>query len=165
MQMEGKPLGEVLDLETLTNKRVCIDEVLPQNVDFLVIDLSDALGLSIFTFSETAMHYRKIAESHSKKIVVRSFYDGGYALSDIVDDVWSAANIHGNNVSGKFLVYRSGTCKKSDWYGCDVVVRVQPLDSGVSADVDGRILVFSRSRRYPELRYKVLRNKTVYYTV
>ncbi|AFN82739.1 hypothetical protein EROM_031170 [Encephalitozoon romaleae SJ-2008] len=162
MGMAEKSLEGVLDLGIFTNKRVCIDEVLPQNADFLVIGLSSILGLSIFTFRETVDHYRKIANIQDKQLVVKSIYDGGYTESDIIDDVWSATNIYGYRTDGRFQVYRSSTCKKSDWYEYDIIVRVLPLSSGVSADVDGTILIFDRERKYAELRYKILRGKIVY---
>lgn len=163
MGMAEKSLEDVLDLGIFTNKRVCIDEVLPQNADFFVIGLSSALGLSIFTFRETVDHYRKIASIQGKQVAVKSIYDGDYTESDIIDDVWSATNIGGDRVDGRFEVYRSSTCKKSDWYEYDMIVRVIPLNSGVSTDVDGTILVFDRERKYAELRYKILRGRTAYY--
>ncbi|WEL38281.1 hypothetical protein PFJ87_03g01400 [Encephalitozoon hellem] len=164
MRETGESLKDALDLKIFTNKRICIDEVLPQNVDFLVLDLSSALGLSIFTFRETASHYRKIASMQGKKVVVRSIYDGGYIESGIIDDVWSATNICECRVDGMVWTYRSGTCKKSNWYEYDIIIRVLPLDSGVFTDVDGTILIFDRERKYAELRYKVLRSRTAYYT-
>lgn len=161
--MAGRSLQEALSPEIFRGKRVCIDEVLPQNVDFLVVGLADALGLSIFTFNETADHYKRIAACHNKQISVKSLYDEEYSPSGIIDDVWNAADICRGSAGSDFSVYRSNTCRKADWYEYDIVVRVQPLDSGVSADIDGKILVFSRERKHLEVRYKVLRNRTVYY--
>ncbi|ADM11262.1 uncharacterized protein Eint_031190 [Encephalitozoon intestinalis ATCC 50506] len=162
--MSGKSLKEVLNLEIFRDKKICVDEVLPQNVDFLIVDLSDALGLSISAFSEETDHYRKIAKSRNKQVSVNSAYDGDCMEPDIMDDVWSAMNIWGIDGCGKIQVYRSGTCKKSDWYKYDIVIRVQPLDSGISTDIDGKILIFGRGRKYLELRYKILRDRVDYYT-
>jgi hypothetical protein len=53
---------------------------------------------------------------------------------------------------------------KSDWYEYDIIIRVGPLESGTSEGVDGRITIFDRHERHSELKYKVLKDRTVYYS-
>lgn len=159
--MAEKSLREALDFGMFSQKRVCIDEVLPQDVTFLVIDVSDVLGASVFAFNETSEHYKEAAESHGKRISVRSIYDGEYQSSDVVDDVWTARHVYGIDADCRFSVYRANSCRKADWYKYDMIVRVEPLESGVSAEVDGRISVFDRKRRYIELKYKIMRDRVV----
>lgn len=162
--MVEEVLRRVLESGVFAEKRVCIDEVLPQNATFLIIDISSMLGLPIFAFNETAEHYSTIACKHNKKIVARSIYNGEYVPSDIIDDVWTAANVYGTNTDARFSVYRANSCMKSNWYGYDIVVRIEPLESGTSAEIDGKISIFDRHRKYHEIKYKVLRDRTVYYS-
>ena len=162
--MSGEALRSVLESGILAGKRVCIEEVLPQNATFLIIDISDALGLSIFASNETAEYYNRIASHHNKNITDKSVYDGEYTPSDIVDDVWTAANVYGISVSTQFSVYRANSCVKSDWYEYDIIISVGPLESGTSAEVDGSITIIDRHERHSELKYKVLKDRTVYYS-
>lgn len=162
--MIERSLKEILSSGIFTKKRVCIEETLPQNVTFLLVDISNALGSRIFAFNETAEHYKKVAAYHNKKVLAASIYDSEYAASDIVDDVWTASNVCETIVDGQFSVYRANSCKKSDWYNYDIVIKVEPLESGTSADIDGKIVAFDRQKKYFELKYKVLKDKTIYYS-
>ncbi|KAM0672519.1 hypothetical protein CWI42_030710 [Ordospora colligata] len=161
--MIGRSLSEVLDVKLFENRRICIDEVLPQNVDFFVVEMSDILKACIFAFNESSEHYKKIAVRYGWNVSVKSVYECSYVDSGILDDVWCALNVHECNASGWIDVYRSNTCKVTDWYKYDIVVRVEPLSSGVSTEIDGRVVVFDREREYMKVKYKVLGNKVVYY--
>jgi hypothetical protein len=159
-----KPGSEAIDWKLLGCKHVCIEEVLPQNVDFLLLEISNALDAApIFTFNQTAEHYERLAAQHSKRISVQSIYDCKYAPSAINDDVWTAEHVHKIVPEGRFFVYRSDSCSEAEYYRYDIVVRVEPLKSGVSSKIDGSVRIFDRYKKHCELKYKVVRDRVLYF--
>jgi hypothetical protein len=161
--MGERAINDILDWKIFESKKVCVEEVLPQNIDFLLLEMSNALdGAPIFTFNQTAEHYERLAMQHNKRVAVRSAYDSEYIPSLINDDVWTAENIHGIRPEGRFFAYRSSTCSKLDYYKYDIIVRVEPLSSGISSKIDGSIKVFDRHRKYHEFKYKTARDRVLY---
>lgn len=161
--MLEKTLREVLDPSIIKGKKICIDEVLPQNVDAIVIEIADLIKAKIFSFSETIEHYQKIAREYNKNIYINSIYNNEFIESEIIDDIWTAKNIHGLFPEGHIYIYRSNTCDKIDWYLYDVIIRVLPLSSGVSNKIDGTIKILSKNKKEIEFKYKVMKDRCVFY--
>lgn len=162
--MIEQSLKSILESGVFAQKKVCIEESLPQNATFLVVDIASIMGLSIFAFNETTEHFTRFATQHGREVAARSIYDGEYVPSGIADDVWTARNVYGTSPECHFSVYRSNSFQKAEMYRYDVIVRVEPLESGTSAGIDGRVVAFDRQKRYFELKYKVLRDRTAYYS-
>lgn len=123
--MVERELNEMLDFSIFENKRVCIQEVLPLNVDFLILDLLKHIQEStLFSFYETKLHFLQLAEARKMKIAVKSVFTDEYCQNTILDDIYTAKAVFGLQDGAKFNIYRSNTCKVSEWYNYDIIMSV-----------------------------------------
>ncbi|KAF9764217.1 hypothetical protein NGRA_0734 [Nosema granulosis] len=159
--MISHSLSKFLDGTTIAQNTICISEILPQNVDFLIRDMTDMLGsTSLFTFNESADHFKSILDN---KVQVHSIYDRKYHQEAILDDVYIARNIFNVEPASKIVVFRSNTCKKIDYYDYDLVIKVEPLKSGCCRKFDGMISIINRTGTLKCFKYKIGKDRTHYY--
>lgn len=154
-------LSKFVSYKILTEKTICISEILPQNVDFLIRDITEILGeTSLFTFNESARHFNSILNN---KVHVHSIYDRKYQQEYILDDIYIAKNIFNINPCPRIGIYRSSTCRAIDYYDYDLVLKVEPLKSGCCRQFDGMITLFNRKETIKCFKYKTEKDRTYYY--
>lgn len=164
--MDGKLFDEAFDLERLRGKTILIDEMLPQSCDFLLVEMIKHFGYSLALYNGSSAHFRSLLAKQRLEGSVFSVYDeGNIPQCDIVDDVWTARNILKKEVTARVGVYRSGTARTLDYYGHDIVIRLSPLKSGCSSSIDGTIRMVARDNIMYEYKYKIFKDKILYYRI
>lgn len=154
-------LSKFISHNILKENTICISEILPQNVDFLIKDITEIIGhTSLFSFNESAKHFQSILD---RKVCVHSIYDRKYQQEYILDDVYIARNIFNVVPHSRISVFRSNTCKVIDYYDYDLVIRVEPLKSGCCRQFDGMITLFNRKETLKCFKYKTEKDRTYYY--
>lgn len=161
--MNARAFGEIFDVEFFKNKRIAVDERLPQNCDFLLAELIKHCGYSIYHFNNDTSHFLNLLNKMNVSASVESVYDGKEPEADILDDVWTAKKIFNHHKASAVSVYRSGTAETADYYDYDMVVKIEPLSSGCSTKITGSILIFARDVIYHDIRYKIQNNSILYY--
>lgn len=160
--MDARAFGEVFDAGFFRNRRVLVDERLPQNCDFFLVELIRHCGYSIYHFNNDTSHFLSLLDRVNIPAHVGSVYDGSEAAADILDDVWTGKKIFDRHGAAAVGVYRSSTAETVDYYDFDVVVRIEPLQSGCSSKVTGSIVVFARDVVHYDVRYKIQNDRTLY---
>ncbi|EOB12084.1 hypothetical protein NBO_554g0001 [Nosema bombycis CQ1] len=159
--MENYDLSKFIDNKILTQNKICISETLPQNVDFLIKDITDIIGnTSLFSFNERALHFRSIL---SGRVLVGSIYDRPYSSEFILDDVYIGRKLFNVKITSNIVIFRANTCKKVDYYDYDIIIKVEPLKSGRCTKFDGMITIINRKGAFNMFKYKRYRDRTYYY--
>ncbi len=172
-----KTFLEAFDLNLFKDKRILIDEDFRNNCDFLILEFVKYMDLNLFTFNNTADHFKKIYQVDNIENTVSSVYEiiSSDDIGDlknltidlnnyqIGDDLWIQKNIFKNDHKFKIGVFRSGSAIESNYYDYDFVIKVSGLKSGCSNQIDGVITVFSRDTVYYEFKYKITNGITEYF--
>jgi len=165
--------------ETMTGNRILIDEQLPQNADFFVLELMEHYGWSMILFNDSVDHFKELQKKRSIDTPVMSVYDtaldtvpistdsstdNAFCNFDMIDDYQFCKNSRFSlNSNARVHVYRSGTAAVEDYYDYSLIVKIGPLESGCSSKIDGEIRVFNRDALIYHYKYKIFSDRVVYY--
>lgn len=161
--MNAKSFAEVFETEVFRNRKIIIDERLPQNCDFFLAELIKHCKYTIFHFNNDSGHFTSLLNRMNIFTEVGSVYDGGEPVADIIDDVWVGKKIFNVHKTSTINVYRSNTARTEDYYDFDMVVKIEPLLSGCSSKINGSIVVFARDVVYYDVKYKVSKDSILYF--
>lgn len=160
--MEGKFFLEAFDMALFDRASILIDEQLPQNCDFLVMDLVKTFGYSVYLWNDSDFHLRNALGKYNIQVRVASVYTSEYTYADIQDDVHTQ-RILGHSHRSKINIFRSSTATKRDYYDHGLIIKIEKLPSGCSGRLDGILTVFFRDTVYHNLKYKVSGDGVVYF--
>lgn len=167
--MEAKSFEEVVDKSIFGNCTVLIDEQLPQNCDFLILEFVRLFGFTIFQWNDQGEFLRSELEKWNIYGTVNSYYDFNSENenvcnpnNDINDDIF-AQRMLGYDVKSKVNVFRSSTATTRDYYDYDIIIKVEKLISGCSSKIDGQIRIFRRDQVLYDLKYKITSEKVLYF--
>ncbi|KAI5148327.1 hypothetical protein ENBRE01_0260 [Enteropsectra breve] len=163
--MHWRPLCEIVDPRIFKDKNILIDERLPQNADFLILDISKLLSLCIATTDKKEEHFKQLCANLNLEVVSiesPSFCKQQTVGQTLNEDTWSTKRFYGLGDDCRVNVYRSGTASDKEYYQHDVVIKIEGLGSGCSNLVDGCVSIFSREKTYYSMKYKVHPNGGLY---
>jgi hypothetical protein len=164
LPMNGRTLSEVISPGFFQDRRILVDERLPQCCDFFLVDLVRCLNCSIFHYNNDSAHFTNLLRKLNLQTEISSIYDDEWRAADILDDVWVGRAVHGVYGQSKINVFRSNTATTSDYYDYDAVVRIEPLKSGCTGSIDGTVCIFSRDVVHYNLKYKIFPDCIHYYS-
>ena len=165
--MDPRPLSTFFDMAALEHETVLVDERLPCNCDFMVVELIKHFGLAYCTFNDAAEHMARILDRLGIRTEVRSAYDEAFNVEStadqVVDHMKTGVSLFKYGRKPRVAVFRSNTATAMDYYEYSTVIRVEGLDSGCSPNIDGQVTVLKREKTLANFRYKVKHTCEVLY--
>lgn len=160
--MEGLSFENIWDKSIFETESILIDECLPLNCDFLIMELVRAFGYSVYQWNETGEHLKTILSKYNLATNVHSAYTTRYNSEEIIDDIY-VQKMLGCPIKSKINIYRSSTATEKDYYDYDLIIKISKLKSGCSSKIDGEIKIFRRDKVFHNLKYKILVDRVLYF--